>query len=204
MHVESIYWTFSLFKEDENLFSYQNVVIFINYEKKNIMILSWNITKPLFRTSNINIYNINDKIIEFKNKKNNFKLNIHKIENKSLYDKISHNININETENNIKKDISVNFNKFFPEYEFLSNEYVTDYWNIDILWKHKLSDKFLIIEIKKTDTDYKAIDQCVRYWKYFHELNYECELYVVWLKSTKKNNIYAKDLNVHILHYLKK
>jgi len=91
---------------------------------------------------------------------------------------------------NVKDYVLQNFKEIFPNFQLLKTEYVTPYWNIDILaisgdWRYK------IIELKKKSTDLKTIDQVCKYWFYFDENEKDNDLFVVWINENKKNKEYA-------------
>lgn len=166
------------------------------------IIMSNNSIRPIIWIKNpVFIKNDNENIIVLDKTKNiEYNIFIHEIfEDISIWNVISSiSMWISRKEKNMKENIINQFDVYFPECKILQTEYVTPYWNIDILAINK-SWVYQVIELKKRSTDFNTIDQVVKYWKYFEESWKDFDLYVIWIKNNNKNNNYAIDSWVTII-----
>lgn len=147
----------------------------------------------------------NKKELIVKDPKKNitYKIIIHNIRNSIENDFISKNSitknkQLLKQEDNVKQEIILNFQKYFPNIKIIKEEYITPYWNIDILGINNKGE-YIIIEIKKRSTDTNTINQVSKYWDYFEENNKNYKLYVIWVKNNKKNKDYALKKEVIII-----
>lgn len=166
------------------------------------IIMSNNSIRPIIWIKNpVFIKNDDENIIVLDKTKNiEYNIFIHEIfEDISIWNVISSiSMWISRKEENMKENVINQFDVYFPECKILQTEYVTPYWNIDILAINK-SWVYQVIELKKRSTDFNTIDQVVKYWKYFEESWKDFDLYVIWIKNNNKNNNYAIDSWVTII-----
>jgi len=192
-----------------------NKDIQVNPINKEVLILT--ITNEILKINKINSLNNllaikhpffiknNEKEIIVKDIKKNitYKIIIHNIIDTIKNDFIyttnnSKNKRLLKQEDNVKQEIILNFQKIFPNIKIIKEEYITPYWNIDILGINNQWD-YIIIEIKKRSTDINTINQVCKYWDYFEENNKNYKLYVIWVKNNKKNKDYALKKEVIII-----
>jgi len=166
------------------------------------IIMSNNSIRPIIWIKNpVFIKNDDENIIVLDKTKNiEYNIFIHEIfEDISIWNVISSiSMWISRKEENMKENVINQFDVYFPECKILQTEYVTPYWNIDILAINKIW-VYQVIELKKRSTDFNTIDQVVKYWKYFEESWKDFDLYVIWIKNNNKNNNYAIDSWVTVI-----